>query len=186
MIVSVLSCLYDCLVIMMIVMSCFYDDCHSLFYDDCLVWSFLVSVISHPVLSLWCLSCLYGACLYLLWLSCIYDDCLVLSLWWLSCHVLSLSWLSCLVLSSLWLSCLVWCGVVWSGLVLPCLNSSWTLVVPPFFRHRKCAFWWSVCMALYCTCMSGESSSRCFQVSVVVFMWRLSSAVFLCMLTYWI
>ena len=69
--------------------------------------------------------------------------------------------LSCLVfimtvLSGLVLIVIVLSGVVWSGLVLPCLNSSWTLVVPPFFRHRECAFWWSVCMALCCTCMSGE------------------------------
>lgn len=179
MIVSVVSCLYDCLVTMMIVMSCFYDDCHSLFYDDCLVWSFLVSVISRPVLSLWCLPCLYGACLYLLWLSCIYDDCLVLSLWWLSCHVLSLSWLSCLVLSSLWLSCLVWCGLVWSCHVL-ILPGLWSY--RPFSGIENVPFG-GVCAWL---CVVPVCQVRCFQVSVVVFMWRLSSAVFLCMLTYWI
>lgn len=117
------DCLYDdceCLV-MSLWLSWRYDDYHVLFLwwlsflvFMMIVWSGLFLSLWFLVLSLCCLSCLYGACLYLLWLSCIYDDCLVLSLWWLSCHVLSLSWLSCLVLSSLRLSCLVWSGLAMS------------------------------------------------------------------------
>ena len=177
-----MSCLYDCLVIMMIVMSCFYYACHflSLWWLSCLFFSF----------SLWFLvwSCLYVACLVL---SCLDGACLVfimvvLSLWWLSGLIFMMIVLSCLVfmmivLSGLVLIVIVLSGAVWSGLVWSCrvsiLPGLWSY--PPFSGIENVSFGWRVCVALYCTCTSGESYSRCFQVSVVVFILRLSSAVFL-------